>query len=67
MKSKCNMDIDMDTDDEFLLVSRLIRVVIVGSDSSRNSCQPWFWHGMMIFIYSVSINPATQVQMMYII
>ena len=31
MKSKCSMDIDMDTDDEFLLVSRLSRVVIVGS------------------------------------
>ena len=36
MKSKCNnyMDIGMDIEDEFLLVSRLNRVVIVGSDSS---------------------------------
>ena len=34
----------MDTDDEFLLVSRLSRVVIVGLDSSCNSCEQWFWH-----------------------
>ena len=41
MKSKCNMDIGMDIDDEFLLVSRLNRVVIVGSDSS-GPYRGWF-------------------------
>ena len=58
----------MDTDDEFLLVSILIRVVIVGSDSSRNSYVSTLvlaWHDDF---YCLSFyKPCTQVQMMYII